>query len=435
MLAHHRPPRAVGTRQAFAWSAMAWEPRPRARSRRDAVPDPLRDGAGLPTRTPSDLTSRTLPDAPAAPVLHTGLLHEGSTKGDQPRKPPLGFFLAAVHTAKPGSALSPPSRARRRLVQPPHTPHTLQVWLRTSAVRHETERQKRARFSRSATTGSPARSSISPEIVLLVAILSASATWAPSGTTPSTRIFRFRVHRPNRCPTPLGFLPGTPWEDGGDQGGCRYLQRRRARDRGGQSGNVDWRVLSAPCVDPKDVGSAQLTVGNDLCIRSVGDLAIAKVCPRSTRRACPPALPHRLPVPLLRLGERHRRRPPGLGALLQLRAAPRRTTTNGDSRRPVHLNSVLVSLASKCDPGGLDRPIVHIERDPLDCEHWIPRRASKQHGVHLARQSRRYCLDRPMQGDPHRWVLQETVEGASLEPPPLQERIMRAQDFPGDPRV
>src|SRR6266542_3215052 len=31
----------------------------------DAVPDPLRDGAGLPTRTPSDLTSRTLPDGPA----------------------------------------------------------------------------------------------------------------------------------------------------------------------------------------------------------------------------------------------------------------------------------------------------------------------------------------------------------------------------------
>jgi len=48
------PPSPVGggESQAFAWSAMLWEPRPRARSRRDTVPDPLGDGAGLPTRTP-----------------------------------------------------------------------------------------------------------------------------------------------------------------------------------------------------------------------------------------------------------------------------------------------------------------------------------------------------------------------------------------------
>ena len=126
----------------------------------------------------------TLPDAPAAPVLHTGLFHEGSTKDDQPRKPPLGFFLAAVHTASPGSALSPASRARRRLVQPSHTPHTLQVWLRTSAERHETERQKRARFlaqcSRD-TTSSRAGSSCgrSSSVTILT-------SWTPEGSRART---------------------------------------------------------------------------------------------------------------------------------------------------------------------------------------------------------------------------------------------------------
>jgi len=32
------------------------------------------------------------PGWPAAPVLHTGLFHEGSTKDDQPRKPPIGLL-------------------------------------------------------------------------------------------------------------------------------------------------------------------------------------------------------------------------------------------------------------------------------------------------------------------------------------------------------
>src|SRR6266542_2546487 len=34
----------------------------------------------------------TLPDGPAAPLLHTGLFHEGSTKDDQARKPPHWAF-------------------------------------------------------------------------------------------------------------------------------------------------------------------------------------------------------------------------------------------------------------------------------------------------------------------------------------------------------
>src|SRR6266508_4553484 len=113
----------------------------------DAVPDPLGDGAGLPTRTPSDLTRAVPSRMPRrAPVIHTGLLHEGSTKDDQPRKPPLGFFLAVVHTAKPGSALRHRRGPAGVSCNPRHTPHTLQVWLRTSAKRHETEHQKRARF-------------------------------------------------------------------------------------------------------------------------------------------------------------------------------------------------------------------------------------------------------------------------------------------------
>ncbi len=90
--------------------------------------------------------SLTLPDGPAAPVPHTGLLHEGSTKGDQPPEAPHWAFsrrsCIPQNPAQPFATVE----ARRRLVQPRHTPHTLQVWLRTSAERHETERQKRARF-------------------------------------------------------------------------------------------------------------------------------------------------------------------------------------------------------------------------------------------------------------------------------------------------
>lgn len=49
--------------------------------------------------------------------------------------------------------------------------------------------------------------------------------------------------------------------------------------------------------------------------------------PQRLRRTVPghgaaPALPHGVPVPLLYLGSGHRRRPPSLVALLQLRAAP-----------------------------------------------------------------------------------------------------------------
>src|SRR6266508_2503573 len=59
---------------------------------------------------------------------------------------PIGLLPGGRAYRKTRLSPSPPSRARRRLVQPPHTLHTLQVWLRTSAERHETERQKRARF-------------------------------------------------------------------------------------------------------------------------------------------------------------------------------------------------------------------------------------------------------------------------------------------------
>src|SRR6266511_2394884 len=43
----------------------------------------------------------TLPDAPAAPLLYTGLFHEGSTKDDQPRKPPIGLLPGGRAYRKP----------------------------------------------------------------------------------------------------------------------------------------------------------------------------------------------------------------------------------------------------------------------------------------------------------------------------------------------
>src|SRR6266511_3843217 len=67
---------------------------------------------------------------------------------------PIGLLPGGRAYRKTRLSPSPPSRARRRLVQPRHTPHTLQVWLRTSAERHETERQTRARFLPDAVDGS-----------------------------------------------------------------------------------------------------------------------------------------------------------------------------------------------------------------------------------------------------------------------------------------